>query len=188
VKSKKNVVIILGVLAAMLAGLGAVTGSALADPQHCDSPGWPSCYSVGHNVGNADGTQAVALDLPFDDSCPSGHSANFSSGYTNGYDAAYNANGQSQTISGGPCSTCSGSSTSGGGTSGHTPEYRQGFRDGKTDALNSGIYDVGSSCGGYTSKECSHYIQGYHDGYEAACASSKFIDACSGDAPGTLKQ
>jgi hypothetical protein len=70
----------------------------------------------------------------------------------------------------------------------HTPEYKQGLSAGKTDALNSGIYDVGSSCGGYTSKECSHYIQGYHDGYDAACASSKFVDACSGDAPGTLKQ
>jgi len=97
-------------------------------------------------------------------------------------------NGKSQTIQGSPSSTCSGSTTSSSGSSGHTPEYKQGFSNGKTDALNSGIYDVGSSCGGYTSKECSHYIQGYHDGYEAACASSKFVDACSGDASGTLKQ
>jgi len=152
------------------------------DPLHCDSPGWPSCYGVGHNVGNADGKQAVAQDLPFDDSCPSGHSANFCSGYTNGYDAAYNVNGKSQTIQGGPCSACSGSS----GSSHHTADYNYGYSLGMKDANDAGIYDIGDSCN--AAKVWQHCAAGYHDGYNAACGSSKFVDACSGDAPGTLKQ
>lgn len=38
-KSKKTVVAILAVLAATVGGMGAATGSALADPLHCDKSG-----------------------------------------------------------------------------------------------------------------------------------------------------
>lgn len=68
----------------------------------------------------------------------------------------------------------------------HTIEYKEGYTAGKTDALNSGIYDVGSSCGGFTAHDCTLYIQAYTKGYESSCNQSKFVDACSGDAPGTI--
>ena len=42
-------------------------GIAFADPQHCDRPGWPLCYSVGFDNGKANP----------ETSCPSGHNANF---------------------------------------------------------------------------------------------------------------
>ena len=47
---------------------------AFADPQHCDISGWPLCYSVGFDNGQANpGT-----------SCPSGHSKNYCSGWEDG--------------------------------------------------------------------------------------------------------
>lgn len=63
----------------------------------------------------------------------------------------------------------------------------QAYTAGKTDALNSGIYDVGSSCGGHTGNDCTLFIKGYTQGYKDSCSKSKFIDACSGDAPGVIK-
>jgi hypothetical protein len=49
-------------------------GEALPDLQHCDKSGWPSCYTVGYNAGQAHpGT-----------SCPSGHSSNFRDGWNDG--------------------------------------------------------------------------------------------------------
>jgi hypothetical protein len=49
-------------------------GEALPHPQHCDKLGWPSCYTVGYNAGQAHpGT-----------SCPSGHSSNFRDGWNAG--------------------------------------------------------------------------------------------------------
>ena len=44
-------------------------GSALADPQHCDRPGWRSCYDAGR--------QAAISGIP----CPSGHSKNYCRGW-----------------------------------------------------------------------------------------------------------
>ena len=46
----------------------------LADPQHCDKPGSPSCYSIGHPVGKANPRT----------SCPSGHGTNFCDGWNAG--------------------------------------------------------------------------------------------------------
>jgi hypothetical protein len=47
---------------------------ALADPIHCDQPGYPSCYSVGYNDGQANpGTN-----------CPNDHSDNFCAGWQAG--------------------------------------------------------------------------------------------------------
>jgi hypothetical protein len=58
----------------------------LADPAHCDQPGWPSCYDVGYG----DGQQNPGTG------CPSGHSENF----CNGWDAGANSNGNSQSQAG----------------------------------------------------------------------------------------
>jgi hypothetical protein len=70
-KSNKTVVAILVILATTVGALGGAAGSALADPLHCAQPGWPSCYSVGYQDGQANpGT-----------SCPSGHSDNFCAGW-----------------------------------------------------------------------------------------------------------
>jgi hypothetical protein len=62
----------------------------------------------------------------------------------------------------------------------------QGYIAGKTDTLNSGIYDVGSNCGRNTWEACTLFIQGYTHGYMSSCNESKFVDAYSGDAPGTV--
>lgn len=52
----------------------SIHGVAFADPQHCDRPGWPLCYSLGFDNGKANpGT-----------SCPSGHSENYCRGWEHG--------------------------------------------------------------------------------------------------------
>jgi hypothetical protein len=72
----------------MLVGIAAIAsimalnthGVAFEDPQHCDRPGWPSCYSVGFDNGKANpGT-----------SCPSGHSKNYCRGWEDGSSSGNN--------------------------------------------------------------------------------------------------
>jgi uncharacterized membrane protein len=75
----------------MLVGIAAIAsimtinthvGIAFADPQHCDKPGWPSCYSVGFDNGKANpGT-----------SC-SGHSKNYCRGWEDGSGSSGGSNG-----------------------------------------------------------------------------------------------
>ncbi len=68
--------------------------------------------------------------------------------------------------------------------------YNEGYSDGKYDALNSGLYgdmDHISTAGGFTGKDKDHYVTGYNEGYHDWCAASKYIDACGGNAPGTIK-
>ena len=65
---------------------------ALADPIHCDQAGYPSCYSVGYNDGQANpGTN-----------CPSGHSDNFCAGWQAG---SLSGNGTTAIVTAPPGST-----------------------------------------------------------------------------------
>jgi hypothetical protein len=70
----------------ILLALMMITAGSLylvfADPLHCDQQGYPSCYSVGYNDGQANpGTN-----------CPSGHSDNFCAGWQAGASLAKQAN------------------------------------------------------------------------------------------------
>ncbi len=49
-------------------------------PRHCDIGGWPSCYNTGYNAGLDDGKKGLG-----NGNCISEHSANFCSGYYNGW-------------------------------------------------------------------------------------------------------
>lgn len=114
-----------------------------ADVAHCDQPGWPSCYSVGYADGKAhSGTP-----------CPSGHSANFCSGWNAGagntvhcdspnwpscYGIGY-ADGKTH-----PGTTC---------PSGHTQNYCAGWNAGAGNTTHcdqpgwSSCYDMGYLAG-----------------------------------------
>jgi hypothetical protein len=68
-------------------------------PRHCDIGGWPSCYQTGYNAGFSDGKAGIG-----NGNCYGKHSANFCSGYSNGWQAAHrkdnsniNSNNQIQT-------------------------------------------------------------------------------------------
>lgn len=67
----KRKMILIGIAAiASIMTISIHGGIAFADPQHCDGPGWPSCYSVGFDNGKANPVT----------SCPSGHSENYCRG------------------------------------------------------------------------------------------------------------
>ena len=53
-------------------------------PRHCDIGGWPSCYQTGYNAGFSDGNAGIG-----NGNCYGKHSANFCSGYSNGWQAAH---------------------------------------------------------------------------------------------------
>jgi hypothetical protein len=132
--SKKTVVAILAVLVATVGGMGAATGSALADPLHCDISGWPSCYRIGYQDGQANpGT-----------SCPSGHSDNFCAGWAAG------------------ANTRSGHEPSLKGVFGTYNQGNADGRQNAKDTFNSGgQYD--SKCpSGHSDIYCTGYFVGYN--------------------------
>jgi len=53
-------------------------------PRHCDKGNWPSCYGVGYNAGLDDGKKGHG-----NGNCSGRHSANFCSGYSNGWQDAH---------------------------------------------------------------------------------------------------
>ena len=61
-------------------GRGYVQG--VADPTHCDQPGFPACYDVGYHDGY---NNAINEHHQFHNSCPLGHSKAFCNGYVPGY-------------------------------------------------------------------------------------------------------
>jgi hypothetical protein len=52
---------------------------AFADPQHCNRPGWPSCWPIGNQDGLRDALSGAGYA-----GC-SGHSSEWCSGYNSGY-------------------------------------------------------------------------------------------------------
>ncbi|HEY6534191.1 MAG TPA: hypothetical protein VIY08_00045 [Candidatus Nitrosocosmicus sp.] len=83
-------------------------------PRHCDTGGWPSCYQTGYNAGFSDSNAGIG-----NGNCYGKHSANFCSGYSNGWQDAHskdnikstnnngniNSNNQNQTSKQGQLST-----------------------------------------------------------------------------------
>jgi hypothetical protein len=72
---KSNAILIVLVSLATLAMIGAWSVHImLADPQHCDQSGWPSCHDVGYHdgvvAGKADGAVGI---YDIGDAC-AGHS------------------------------------------------------------------------------------------------------------------
>ncbi len=81
-------------------------------PRHCDIGGWPSCYQTGYNTGFSEGKAGIG-----NGNCYGKHSANFCSGYSDGWQASHqkdniksmnnngNSNDQNQTSKQGQLST-----------------------------------------------------------------------------------
>jgi hypothetical protein len=69
-KRERRILVLIVLTVTMMMGTGNMYGKALADPAHCDQPGWASCYQVGHDDG-----------LGMSGACPSGHSSEFCRGW-----------------------------------------------------------------------------------------------------------
>jgi hypothetical protein len=70
---RKTILVRIAVIASIMT-ISTHGGIAFADPQHCDRPGWPLCYSLGFdNVRANPGT-----------SCPSGQSKNYCRAWEDG--------------------------------------------------------------------------------------------------------
>ena len=63
----------------------SMNGIAVPDPQHCDKPGWPSCYDLGYDHGFDQANFDRLHGHRFNDGCPPHHSGNFCAGYREGY-------------------------------------------------------------------------------------------------------
>ena len=68
-------------------GRGYIQG--VADPTHCDQPGFPACYDVGYHDGY---NNAINEHHQFNTSCPLGHSNAFCTGYVPGYNRGISYN------------------------------------------------------------------------------------------------
>lgn len=81
-KIEYRMVIAVVVAAGVVMAISNMNSNALADPAHCDRPGWPSCYKVGYEdgVGNSG-------------SCPSRHSLEFCRGWNDATHSNNNLNG-----------------------------------------------------------------------------------------------
>ena len=68
----------------------------VADPTHCDQPGFAACYDVGYHDGY---NNAINEHHQFNTSCPLGHSNAFCKGYLPGYNRGISYNlGYSQGV------------------------------------------------------------------------------------------
>jgi len=142
------------------------TTSLQADVLHCDQPNWPSCYSVGYQDGK----------LHPGASCPTGHSADFCSGWNagagstvhcdqSGWPSCYSigyADGNAH-----PSITC---------PSGHTQNYCSGWNAGAGNTTHCdhkgwpSCYDMGYTDGkahpgtacppGHSMAYCNGYVTG----------------------------
>jgi len=158
------------------------TGLSLqADVAHCDQTGWPSCYSVGFQDGKAHpGTP-----------CPSGHSADFCSGWNAGagntahcgsarYPSCYSigyADGLQHL--GASC------------PNGHTPSYCAGWNAAAGNTTHCdrpgwpSCYDVGYEAGkANPGTSCpSGHSQAYCNGYATGAGTAPLLDTHC-DTPG----
>lgn len=134
----------------------------LADPAHCDQPGWPSCYSVGYADGqNHGGT-----------TCSSGHSNNICAGWNAG----------SHSVCTGVCGTVAPVTNQQhcdqvGFPSCQDMGYNDGTAAGQGDVNNCGI--------GIHSEPSAHhssaYLQGYHNGYRDELSRDQNDDGTYGN-------
>jgi hypothetical protein len=161
----KSILIVVAAIASIMT-INAY-GSALADPQHCDRPGWPSCYDAGH--------QAAISGIP----CPNGHSKNYCRGWddANGGSAgsgsiSSDSNRHDNTPSGlgfRPEDThCDDLDTSPTGGVNYDDGYDQGYVDAHRDfrGLNGHGFDDSVNHGSVEYK--SGYVKGYNDGWDDA--------------------
>ena len=81
-KREPRILVLIVLTVTMMMGIGNMYGKALADPAHCDQPGWPSCYQVGHDDG-----------LGMSGACPSGHSSEFCRGWDDATSGSNNNGG-----------------------------------------------------------------------------------------------
>ena len=155
--------------------------SMQADIAHCDQAGWPSCYSVGFQDGKAHpGTP-----------CPSGHSADFCSGWnagagntthcgSAGYPSCYSvgyADGLQH-----PGASC---------PKGHTPNYCAGWNAAAGNTTHCdrpgwpSCYDVGYQAGkANPGTSCpSGHSQAYCNGYATGAGTAPLLDTHC-DTPG----
>lgn len=117
-------------------GRGYIQG--VADPTHCDQPGFPACYDVGYHDGY---NNAVNEHHQFHSSCPLGHSKAFCSGYVIGYNRGISYNlGYSQGVSNANNDWNSSNQDihafSYDCPSGHTKDFCHGYTDGYSDEAN----------------------------------------------------
>jgi hypothetical protein len=125
--------------------------NALADPPHCDMPGWPTCYTVGYGDG-----------LGKSGPCPNGHSASFCDGW---YDATHSNLGSSSSTD------CSRTNLT------QNERYNCGYDHGYLDAQRDWNLDrFPPSSGGdnscprantHTPEYCNGYQIGYTDSWNA---------------------
>jgi hypothetical protein len=117
-------------------GRGYIQG--VADPTHCDQPGFPACYDVGYHDGY---NNAVNEHHQFHNSCPLGHSKAFCNGYVPGYNQGISYNlGYSQGVKNANHDWNSSNQDIHAFTydcpSGHSKDFCNGYTDGYGDEAN----------------------------------------------------
>src|SRR5439155_1054293 len=117
-------------------GTGYVQG--VADPTHCDQPGFPACQDVGYHDGY---NNAVNEHHQFHNTCPLGHSKAFCNGYIPGYNLGISYNiGYSQGVNNANHDWNSSNQNIHAFTydcpSGHTKDFCNGYTDGYGDEVN----------------------------------------------------
>jgi hypothetical protein len=147
--------VLAAILTTSITTVTSIHGIALADPAHCDQPGWPSCYSVGYADGqNHGGT-----------TCSSGHSNNFCAGW--------DAGSHSVCTGGLRHSRCD----QVGFPSCQDMGYNDGTAAGQGDENNCGI--------GMHSEPSAHhssaYLQGFHNGYRDELSRDQSDDGTYGN-------
>jgi hypothetical protein len=110
----------------------------VADPTHCDQPGFPACYDIGYHDGY---NNAVNEHNQFHNSCPLGHSKAFCNGYVPGYNQGISYNlGYSQAVKNANNDWNSSNQDIHAFTydcpSGHTKDFCNGYTDGYSDEVN----------------------------------------------------